>query len=97
MLRNDPFPVTCPYDVEVSGWDRMKTFFVERCALEWNEESGKQVSIKQTLTENSVPLVRLLQPGESDRSHPVVFEAPNGLGRQRVGCSSSSSTAWFLT
>lgn len=84
MLRNDPFPVTSLYDVEVSGWDRMETFFVERCELEWNEESGKQVSIQQTLSENSVLLVRLLQPEESDRSHPVVFEA-EWIGKTKSG------------
>ena len=75
MLRNARFPVTCWYAVEVSGWDRMENFFVENCELEWKEESDKQVTLKRALHDNAVLLVRLLQSDESDRSHPVVYEA----------------------
>jgi hypothetical protein len=75
MLQDDRFPVTRLYAVEVSGWDSTEKFFVEKCDLEWNEESGKQVTLQRTLNDNAVLLVRLMQPGETDRSHPVAYEA----------------------
>jgi hypothetical protein len=75
MLRYARFPVTRLYAVEVSGWDRTESFFVEECELEWKEESDKQVTLKRALFDNAVLLVRLLQFDESGRSHPVVFEA----------------------
>jgi hypothetical protein len=75
MLRYARFPVTRLYAVEVSGWDRTANFFVEKCELQWKEESDKQVTLKRALFDNAVLLVRLLQFDESGRSHPVVFEA----------------------
>jgi len=84
MLRNACFPVARVYAVEVSGWDAKEEFFVERCELEWNEESSKQVALKRTLGENTLLLVRLLQEGESDRSHPVVYEAES-VGKTKTG------------
>ena len=75
MLEYAPFPVAGMYAVEVSGWDRMEAFFVEKCDLEWGEESEKHVALKTSLGNNAFLLVRLLQPGEADRSHPVVYEA----------------------
>jgi hypothetical protein len=69
------FSVARMYAVEVSGWDRKQEFFVERCDLEWGEEFEKHVALKTALRSNCVLLVRLLQPGEADRSHPVVYEA----------------------
>jgi|HubBroStandDraft_4_1064222.scaffolds.fasta_scaffold720640_2 hypothetical protein len=75
MLRYARSPVTRWYAVEVSGWDRTKNFFVETCELECKEESDKQVTLKRTLSDNAVLLVRLLQFDESGRSHPVVFAA----------------------
>lgn len=75
MLPHVLFPGKRLYDVEVSGWDGRENFFVEKCELEWNEDSGKQVALKRELGDNAVLLVRLLQLDESDRSHPVVYEA----------------------
>ena len=75
MLHDARFPTTRLYAVEVSGWDSAERFFVERCELEWDEESCKQVELKRALGENTLLLVRLLQDGDSDRSHPVVYEA----------------------
>jgi hypothetical protein len=69
------FPATLLYAVEVSGWDTAEDFFVEKCELEWNEESGKRVVLKSMLSDSAILLVRLLQAGETDRSHPVVYEA----------------------
>ena len=75
MLRLVPCPSTRLYPVEVSGWDRMQNFFVERCDLLWSEETGKQVMLKQNLPDAAVLFVRLLQDEEAGRSHPVVYEA----------------------
>src|SRR5580704_15284835 len=75
MLEYAPFPVARLYAVEVSGWDRMEEFFVEKCDLEWGEEFQKHVALKTALGSSGVLLVRLLQPGEADRAHPVVYEA----------------------
>lgn len=66
---------TRSFAVEVSGWDSSDNFFVERCELVWHERSGKQVCLKQPLRENTILLVRLLDSGERERSHPVVYEA----------------------
>lgn len=46
-IRYARFPATRLYAVEISGWDSMEYFFVEKCELEWNEESGKQVALKR--------------------------------------------------
>lgn len=75
MLCNAHFPASRLYAVEVSGWDCSEEFFVEKCELEWNEESIKQVALTRALGENTLLLVRLLQEGEAGRSHPVVYEA----------------------
>jgi hypothetical protein len=75
MLRNAHFPASRLYAVEVSGWDCSEEFFVERCELEWDEESNKQVALTRPLRENTLLLVRLLQEAEAGRSHPVVYEA----------------------
>ncbi len=75
MLPHTRFPGKRLYTVEVSGWDAGENFFVEKCELEWNEESGKQVALKHALSASAIVLVRLLQSDERDRSHPVVYEA----------------------
>ena len=41
------------YCVEVSGWDVSEGFFVEKCELEWNEQSGKCVAMRRTLPEGA--------------------------------------------
>jgi len=84
MHRNAHPSVTTLYAVEVSGWDSKENFFVERCELEWNDESRKHVTLKRQLGENTLLLVRLLQDGESDRSHPVVYEA-EWIGKTKSG------------
>lgn len=84
MLRCTPIPGTRLYPVEISGWDHEQNFFVERCDLLWNEDSGKHVALIQNLPDNAVLFVRLLQTGEGDRSCPVVFEA-KAVGRTQSG------------
>jgi len=84
MLRYARSANTRLYPVEVSGWNCTQNFFVERCDLVWNEDSGKQVLLKQKLRENSILFIRLLQPAKSDRSHPLVYEAEL-IGRTQSG------------
>ena len=45
MILSARYPITNLYRVEVSGWDKNQTFFVEKSELEWSEESGKQVTL----------------------------------------------------
>jgi hypothetical protein len=106
MLEYAAFPGARLYAVEVSGWDRMEDFFVEKCDLEWGEESEKHVVLKTSLGNNALLLVRLLQPREADRSHPVVYEAEfvgktkSGLHQFRLNVAvprlreEESSAAW---
>jgi hypothetical protein len=75
MDRYASFPAKCLYAVEVSGWDSTQDFFVERCDLEWNESSGKQVALNQRLHESAILFIRHVHAGESGRSHPMVYEA----------------------
>lgn len=75
MLLTAADPVVSVYHVEVSGWDSFQTFFVEKCALEWNEESGKHVTLARSLHPGTMIFVRLLQPTSSDQSFPVPYRA----------------------
>jgi hypothetical protein len=90
MARQAQVPATRLYAVEISGWDSAEDFFVEKCELEWTEQSGKQVALKQALNDSAVLLVRLLQAGEADRSHAAAYEAArvgqtdNGLHQFRL-------------
>jgi hypothetical protein len=84
MPWNARFPVTRLYSIEVSGWDCKKQFFVERCELQWNEESGKQVGLRRAVNDNAILLVRLVQGDDADRSQPVAYEA-EGMGRTKTG------------
>lgn len=90
MLRYARFPATRMFAVEVSGWDSSQSFFVEKCDLVWNEESGKHVALRRVLRENTLLFVRLLQSAEADRSHTVVYQAElmgttdSGLGQFRL-------------
>lgn len=45
MLLTVQRPITNSYPVEVSGWDDQQSFFVERCELEWKEETGKHLTL----------------------------------------------------
>jgi hypothetical protein len=61
-----------------------KQFFVEKCELQWNEESGKQVGLRRAVNDNTILLVRLVQGDDADRSQPVAYEA-EGMGRTKTG------------
>src|SRR5579863_100953 len=75
MSLSARFPTTNLYRVEVSGWDKSQTFFVEKSELEWNEESGKHVTLRSAVPDGSVIFLRLIQPIISDRSQSVPHEA----------------------
>lgn len=68
------FPITSLYRVEVSGWDKSQTFFVEKSELEWNEESGKHVTLSSAVPDGSVVFLRLIQPLSADSSQAVPYE-----------------------
>lgn len=75
------------YHVEVSGWDLRQEFFLEKCDLEWSEESGKRVALTSGLRDGAMIFVRLLQPLNSDPPLPVAYKARlmgRGAGRQQV-------------
>jgi hypothetical protein len=62
------FPITSLYRVEVSGWDKSQTFFVEKSELEWDEGCGKHVTLNSSVPDGSVVFLRLIQALSSDRS-----------------------------
>ena len=68
------FPISSLYRVEVSGWDKSQTFFVEKSELEWNEDSGKHVTLSSAVPDGSVVFLRLIQPLSADRSQSVPYE-----------------------
>jgi hypothetical protein len=63
------------YPVEASGWDSARSFFVEKCELEWNEETGKYVTLTHSLRPGAMIFLRLLQPTAADRPLPVAYQA----------------------
>jgi hypothetical protein len=90
MSLSARFPITSLYRVEVSGWDKSQTFFVEKSELEWNEESGKYVTLSSAVPDGSVVFLRLIQPLSADRSQPVPYETeflsvtPDGQNQFRL-------------
>ena len=62
------------YPVEASGWDRDQAFFVEKSELEWNEETGKYLTLSHSLGVGSMVFLRLLQPNSKDSSLPVPYK-----------------------
>lgn len=90
MSLSARFPITSLYRVEVSGWDKSQTFFVEKSELIWNEESGKHVTLSSAVPDGSVVFLRLIQPLSSDRSQSVPYETeflsalPDGQNQFRL-------------
>jgi hypothetical protein len=82
--------VTSLYRVEVSGWDKSQTFFVEKSELEWSEDSGKHVTLSSAVPDGSVVFLRLIQPLTADRSQSVPYETeflsvtPDGQNQFRL-------------
>jgi hypothetical protein len=76
-------PITNTYPVEASGWGSDQSFFVEKCELEWNEETGKYVVLTRSLSPGAMVFLRLLLPSSPDRSLPVPYHAqPVGFTRE---------------
>jgi len=75
MLATAQRPLTDTYPVEASGWDSAQSFFVEKAELEWNEVTGKYLTLTRSLCPGSMIFLRLLQPMSPDRSLPVAYHA----------------------
>ena len=74
MLQTVHRPTINTYPVEASGWDRDLAFFVEKSELEWNEATGKHLTLSHSLGVGSMVFLRLLQPNSRDRSLPVAYK-----------------------
>lgn len=78
------------YRVEVSGWDKSQTFFVEKSELVWNEESEKHVTLNSAVPDGSVVFLRMIRPLSADQSQSVPYETefltvtPDGLNQFRL-------------
>jgi hypothetical protein len=84
-------PITDTYPVEVSGWDSAQSFFVEKSELEWNEETGKHLTLSRSLVPGSMIFLRLLQPMSPERSLPVAYHA------QSIGVSPEGQQQFRLS
>jgi hypothetical protein len=72
--------VTDSYPVEASGWDSAQSFFVEKSEIEWNEVTGKHLTLTRSLCPGAMIFLRLLQPLSPDRALPVAYHAqPMGV------------------
>jgi hypothetical protein len=74
LLLSVQHPITTTYQVEASGWDSAQSFFVEKSELEWNEQTGKCLTLSHSLCPGSMIFLRLLQASPSDRSLPVAYQ-----------------------
>jgi len=68
------YPIVSLYRVEVSGWDKNQTFFVEKSDLEWSEASSKQITLSHAVPDGAVVFVRLVPYLSTEQSHPVAYE-----------------------
>lgn len=83
-MNVSPYPVSS-YNVEISGWDTSENFFVERTALDWEEDDTKQVTLRAVVREGAVVFLRLLQPFGDGTSLPVACRAVKVTGRNGDG------------
>jgi hypothetical protein len=63
------------YRVEVSGWDRTRTFFVEKSELRCDQKVGQQIRLRRSLHPGTMIFVRLLLPFLSERATSVAYRA----------------------
>jgi hypothetical protein len=91
MLQSVQRPFSTTYQVEASGWDSAQSFFVERSELEWNEQTGKCLTLSHCLCPGSMIFLRLLQPSSSDRALPVAYQA------EHVGVTPQGQQQFRLT
>jgi hypothetical protein len=90
MLLTTRSPMTNNYPVEASGWDSADAFFVEKSELEWNEETGKYLTLSRSLRPGSTIFLRLLQPTASNGCLPVAYRA------QHLGVTSEGQQRFRL-
>ena len=84
MLSTAQHPITTSYAVEASGWDDRHGFFVEKCELVWNEETGKCLTLSRPLPPGALIFLRLLQLSSTDCSSPVPYHT-HAMGRTAEG------------
>ncbi len=73
------------YRVEVSGWDALENFFVEKTVLSWSCEEKKEVSLRAPIREGCVVFVRLLQPVANGNNFPLAYQAVKVMPRDSTG------------
>jgi hypothetical protein len=99
MLSATHIQFTDTYPVEASGWDSSQSFFVEKAELEWNQMTGKHLTLTRSLRPGSTIFLRLLRPLSSDPSLPVAYNAqpmgvtPNGQQQFRLNLIQPSGTS----
>jgi len=68
------YPIATNYRIEVSGWDKNDSFFVESTELEWREDTGKRVRMSHDMRNGAVLFVRLQQGPVPGNSYPVAYQ-----------------------
>jgi hypothetical protein len=84
-----PMPSDNSYRVEVSGWNELESFFVERTSLLWDPSEGTQISLHSRIRDGAIVFVRLLQPVANGNAFPVAYrirriEGPDAEGNAKV-------------
>ncbi len=73
------------YRVEVSGWDALEGFFVEKTTLDWGKNTQQEIRLRSTLREGCVVFVRLLQPMDEGAHFPVAYRAVKLMAKDADG------------
>lgn len=73
MIAEDT--VTSSYFVEISGWDKHESFFVERSQLASDDPSVRCISLRHNVSDGSLIFLRLLNHNTSLSAIPIAFEA----------------------
>jgi len=60
--------------VEVSGWDSDENFFVEKSSLNWDDFTGRHVSLCHMLEDGAMIFVRSMEQFAECKSSPVPYE-----------------------
>jgi len=73
MILSARYPAAVTHRVEVSGWDKHQTFFVEKSELVGDESAGKQIQLHAAIPDGAVIFLRLLPPVNIERSDVVPY------------------------
>jgi hypothetical protein len=68
------FTIDSDRRVEVSGWDKLQNFFVEKATIEWGNGATKTLRIRAALQEGSVIFLRALPSIDAGRPFPTAFQ-----------------------